>query len=312
VRDRSAAAVIRRALDRWFSTAPPERLAMMRILAGAFAMVYIVALVPMWLADSHFHGPDFRPLGIVRAVGAHPHSRAVRLVLVASTTLLAGLFTIGWRYRFIAPLFAGMLLWLLTYRNSWGIPFHTENVLVLHVMVLAIVPAADAWSIDARGHSAPAAAECYGWPLRLLAAITAATYVIAGVSKLRLGGWAWLDGEVLREHIAVDNLRKHLLGAPMSPLATTFIEQPVLMRGLAVATLVIELGAPLAMLHRRIAAVWSIAAWGFHVGVMLLMAIVFLYPLTFVAYAPLFRCERPVQWGLARWRLKRSADAERG
>jgi hypothetical protein len=32
--------------------------------------------------------------------------------------------------------------------------------------------------------------------------------------------------------------------------------------------------------------------WGFHVGVLALMAILFPYPVTFIAFAPFFRTER--------------------
>lgn len=57
-------------------------------------------------------------------------------------------------------------------------------------------------------------------------------------------------------------------------------------------TMLVELGAPLALLQRRVALVWCVAAWTFHVGVALLMSITFLYPLSGVAYLPLFRLER--------------------
>ena len=61
---------------------------------------------------------------------------------------------------------------------------------------------------------------------------------------------------------------------------------------LAIATLVVELGAPLALLGRRAARIWSAAAWSFHVGIFALMAIVFPYPLLGVAFAPFFALER--------------------
>ncbi|MBK9036030.1 MAG: HTTM domain-containing protein [Myxococcales bacterium] len=292
---------MRRVLDAWFAPAPAERLAAMRILVGAFTLVYVAIMLPVWLADSQFVAHDFRPLGVVRVLDG-PLSHRGRLVLVAVTAALAVPFTLGLAYRWVAPVFALALLATLTYRNSWGMPFHTENLLALHVLVLAIVPAADAWSVDRRGRGGAAPDERYGWPLRALALITVITYLLAGVAKLRLGGWAWTDGDALREQIAIDNLRKHLMGAPMSPVAAAFLEHTALMRGLALTTMVVELGAPLALLHRRIAAVWAVAAWGFHVGVLVLMAIVFPYPLVGLAYAPLFRCERPIAWLIRRWR----------
>jgi hypothetical protein len=56
-----------------------------------------------------------------------------------------------------------------------------------------------------------------------------------------------------------------------------------------------------------------VAAWGFHVGVVALMAIVFPYQLIGLAYAPLLRCERPIAWLIARvrrGRLKRAGASE--
>ena len=48
---------------------------------------------------------------------------------------------------------------------------------------------------------------------------------------------------------------------------------------LAAVSLIVELGSPLALLHRRIAYVWCAVAWSFHVGVLAVMWIVFHYPL---------------------------------
>lgn len=296
---------MRRVLDAWFAPAPAERLAAMRLMLGVFTLVYLATQLPLWFADAQFHAGDFHPLGVVRVLGG-PLPRALRLALPLVTMALAISFTLGVAYRWLAPAFALALLFTLTYRNSWGMPFHTENLLVLHALVLAVVPAADAWSVDARGRAAPAH-ERYGWPLRALAVITVIAYVLAGVAKLRLGGWAWTDGDALREQIAIDNLRKHLMGAPMSPIAATFLEHTWLMHAMAIGTMIVELGAPLALLHRRVALAWSLAAWGFHVGVLALMAIVFPYQLIGLAYAPLLRAERPIAWALARWRRRRAA-----
>lgn len=296
---------MRRVLDAWFAPAPAERLAAMRLMLGVFTLVYLATQLPLWFADAQFHAGDFHPLGVVRVLGG-PLPRALRLALPLVTMALAISFTLGVAYRWLAPAFALALLFTLTYRNSWGMPFHTENLLVLHALVLAVVPAADAWSVDARGRAAPAH-ERYGWPLRALAVITVIAYVLAGVAKLRLGGWAWTDGDALREQIAIDNLRKHLMGAPMSPIAATFLEHTWLMHAMAIGTMIVELGAPVALLHRRVALAWSLAAWGFHVGVLALMAIVFPYQLIGLAYAPLLRAERPIAWALARWRRRRAA-----
>jgi hypothetical protein len=179
--------------------------------------------------------------------------------------------------------------------------FHTENLLVLHVLALALAPASDVWSIDRwwrarRGAARPVPDGKYAWAIRTAAVLTVATYVLAGIAKLRLTGVDWLDGVQLRNQIGYDNLRKALLGDQVADLAVPLLEHPSLFIALSIMTLMVELGAPIALLGGRIAALWALAAWGFHVGVIALMAIVFPYPLSGIAYAPLFRVERPMGW----------------
>ncbi|HUJ58448.1 MAG TPA: hypothetical protein VLX92_08145, partial [Kofleriaceae bacterium] len=211
-------------------------------------------------------------------------------------------FTLGLAYRAVAPLAAAALLWTLSYRNAWGQLFHTEDLLVLHVIALACAPAADAWAL--RRPRAPAAAG-YGWPVRLLVALTAATYLLAAIAKLRLAGLAWVDGAQLRDQIAVDNLRKAVLGDPVGPLAGLLLDHPGALWAASIGTLVIELGAPIALVGGRVGRLWAVAAWAFHLGVLLTMNVVFPYPLSGVALLPLFPVERVIQ--VAReWRRRRA------
>jgi len=128
------------------------------------------------------------------------------------------------------------------------------------------------------------------------------TYLLAGIAKLRMAGGDWLDGEFLRNQIAIDNLRKALLGDETAALATLFLEQPAVLTLFCVLTLVVELGAPLALLHPRVGHAWAVGAWGFHLAVVLTMNIWFPYPLFGVAFLPLFAVERPVQWVISRLR----------
>jgi hypothetical protein len=62
---------------------------------------------------------------------------------------------------------------------------------------------------------------------------------------------------------------------------------PIACMVLAIFTLVVELGAPIALASPRIARVWAILAWTFHVGILATMAIGFFYPLSGVAFASL-------------------------
>jgi hypothetical protein len=283
----------------WFAPAPAERLAAVRILVGLFALIYLLAQVgPLWQLTA-LPVRSWEPVGPLVGLDG-PLPVPLWRGLVIGCLALAAAFTAGAWYRVVAPLFAVVLLVVLSYRSSWGMIFHTENLLVVHVAILGFAPAADAWSIDSRGGRRGGDAAVSSWPLRAMSAVTVTGYLLAGIAKLRLGGVQWVLGDELRNQVAVDNLRKLLLGSDVSALATPLLEHPSLFAVMAAMTLVVELGAPVAMLGGRIAALWALAAWGFHLGVVLLMHIVFPYPLAGVAFVSMFAAERPLAWLLRR------------
>ncbi len=279
----------------WFAPAPAERLAALRIAIGGFALAWLTARLPELVSVAQLPARTLMPVGVTRVLSAPLPLAAV--VAIAVVTVLATLgLTAGWRYRLTAPIAALGLLWTLSYRNAWGMVFHTENLLVLHVLALACTPAADAWAVTRARSGGPPPAAGYGWAIKLLAALTCATYLLAGIAKLRLGGLAWAGGEHLRNQIAIDNLRKALLGSAIAPLARLFVAHPDALAGFALGTLAIELGAPLAMCSHRVAKLWAWAAWGFHLGVVLTMNVWFPYPLSWVAFLPMVHAERIVTW----------------
>lgn len=279
-------------LDRWFfAPAPAERLAVVRILVCGFALGWVGIRTSFWLDLSRLDDNRYRPVGVLSVLDQPLGPAAVAaLVAVGATAGLAA--TAGWRWSASGPVFAGVFLVLTTHGASWGQILHTEHLPALHLLVLAATPAGDALSVDR--HRAPPGRDptWYGWPLRVLALVTTGTYLVAGVAKLRYGGLEWIDGEVLRNLVAHDNLRKRLLGDPWSPLARHVVGHPVVFAPAAVLTVVVELGAPLALLGGRLRTIWAAAAWTFHVGVLALMAVLFPYPLLGLAFAPLFPMER--------------------
>ncbi len=278
--------------------APPERLAALRILVGVFAVGYTAARAAHLAAVARHAPSQFRPIGVVRLLDAPLPPLAVHL-LVGLTLAMGVAFVAGYKFRVAGPAFAALLLWVTTYRSAWGVVFHTENLLVLDVMVLGLAPSADAVSLDARRAPWPAEGRAYGAAILLLCALTALTYVLAGVTKLRVSGADWVGGEVLRSHVAHDNLRKLELGDTHSPFGGVLVRHAWPWPPLAIATLAVELGAPLALAGRRAGRVWCAAAWAFHVGVLAVMAIFFPFPVLGFAFAPFFEVERLP--GLASW-----------
>ena len=132
----------------------------------------------------------------------------------------------------------------------------------------------------------------YGFPIALAGLVLVITYVIAGLAKLRYGGLDWVFGDTLRNHVAYAAARLDLLGGSPSPLAGWAVRLDGIWPFVAAATIVVELGAPVALRGGRLRTAWVLAAWLMHLGVLVFMSIGFPFPLFLVAFAPLYRVER--------------------
>ena len=273
----------------WTAPAGPGRLALFRIAVGGYVTVYLLARLPRLWADAGRDPDTFFPVGVTSMLSGPVAPGLARLLLVLAV-VGGALVTAGWRYRIVAPAAAALVWWVLTYRNSFGSVLHTDNLAVLHLALLALVPAAEARSLDARrrgGSAGPPPSPAYRWPLALAALLTTLPYVVAAVAKFRLAGLDWLDGEVLRTHVALDNLRKDALGDPSSPVGEWLVRRAWPWPALVAVALAVEVGAPLAVLGRRLRLVVPAALWCFHVGILVVMAILFPYHLVGVAFLPM-------------------------
>jgi len=275
------------------NVAPPERLAVVRILVSTYAVVWLAFALPGIAGLTDAGAARWHPVGVLAWLDT-PLASGWLWLFVALTFGAGIAFAVGAGARVTGPIFAAAFLVVTTYRSCWGQIFHTDDLVALHLIVLALAPAAHAWSVDARrrrpGSGAPA--RRYGWPLLLMSIITVLAYVLAGWAKLRTSGLDWITGSVLRDQIAQDNLLKELFGAPSSPLASTVLSHAWLFPPMAAFAVLVELGAPVALLGGRWRDVWVGAAWLFHLGILVLMTTFFPYQLSGVAYASMFRAER--------------------
>lgn len=283
---------------RLLAPAPAERLAAFRIAVGVYVAVWSLARLPAHVDHVHQPAGRWQPVGVLAPLDGPPAGPLVVAVAVAAP-LLGLVVAAGWWYRVSAPAMAAVVLVVTTLDSSWGQVFHTENLLVVHVVILALAPAADVWTLRRPGRPpapgpapAPAPDGRYGWPLRVAAVVVVVAYALAGVAKLRASGFGWASGDVLRNLVAYDNLRKAVLGDQHSPVGAALVGHGWVFPPLAVAALVVELGGPLALLRPRLRFAWAAAAWLFQLGVLLLMAIVFPYQLSGVAFAPFLPLER--------------------
>lgn len=295
------------ALDRLFMpSAPAERLAMVRVLVGAYALVYLLIRSPFLMSYAFVDQAFFRPVGLA-TLAPRPLLPAVVITLVVLTVVFAACFAFGYRYKITGPIFAGLQLWVLTYSNSFGMILHVDHMMCLQIIVLALAPAADAISLDARAGRVTKgdAGGRYGWAIRLICVLCAAVYLLAAIAKYGNSGAEFVSDVNLRNYIAYDNVRKLELGSIHSPLGAWLLSYPLFFSAMAWLSLAIEWGAPLALVHRRAGIVWAVLIWGFHWGVLFMMAIGFVYQLTGIAFAGFFEVEKVLEWGWVKRLAKR-------
>lgn len=288
--------------------APAERLGLYRAAVGVFSSIYLAVRVPGMWATAQDGSGGFEAQGLLRWVDWGEPSGAIACVIYGAALLLAVCFLLGFRFWVTGPLFAFALLWVTSYKSSFGMIFHSENLLTLQVLVLAAAPSAHAFSLDARRDSKQrSSAVPSGWPLLAAALIAVISYFLAGLAKWKLSGMDWVSGDVLRVQVAYDNLRKIELGSGHAPLGAWAVQHAWLFPPLGALTMLAELGGPLALLHRRAALLWTLLVVGFHVGVLALMLITFAYPLSTVPFLCLFRLEetRVGKWLCHRFRTER-------
>lgn len=298
-------------IGRWLAPpAPARRLALFRVLVGAFALAYLTVRFPAFWATATLTD-GFDPVGVLAPLDRPLSAGAVR-ALVLAAPLLAAAVTVGLWFRVTGPALAAVLTVVLTYRSSWGRLLYFDNLLLLHTLVLAFSPAADDLALRLppalRRRTLPSGPpgrhlpskfspgdrsdSRYGWPLRLCALVTVTTYVLAGVAKLRTGGLDWLSGDTLAHHVAFSAARLEVLGGTPSPAARLVLSHGTwLLAPAALSTVILELGAPLA-LWPRLRTPWVVGLWAFHAAVAATMFVLFPYPLAAVAFAPLYPLER--------------------
>jgi hypothetical protein len=111
----------------WFAPESASRLAILRIVVGVAALYY---LGPRFRYFSEIAGSPaslFEPAGLAALLSTPVPVRLFQ-VIMAGMLLANVAFILGWRFQFTGPLFAGLLLWVLCYRNSWSMIYHMDNL----------------------------------------------------------------------------------------------------------------------------------------------------------------------------------------
>jgi hypothetical protein len=311
----------------WFREAPATRLAFVRIATALYVLHLLVDNHRTYMHLDMAGADTFEPTGAARLLSG-PLDPDIWWWIVAISIMGVAFNLLGLAHRLALP-FGAALTFTLAYRNSWGQVYHLDNLPVLFTLCCALSPSMAAWSVDAwlrrrwpdnplvRLLTCPGAEPgesswWYGWGLQMMAGVVACAYFVAGTAKVTSKvGWRWALGTNLADQITYDALYKELLhpdgGARLAWIVYDF---PLLMACFATVALVVELGAPLALLHRRIAHLFCLLALGMHWGIAAFMDIHFPFQEWGFAYLPFLAPEKPVEWlkgHLSSWERSSSA-----
>ncbi len=303
------------ALDElWFGAVSPIRLATMRLLVGGYTFWFLWTRKRHILRSAGGEASTFHPIGVARILEA-PIDPEYFSLLYSFTLILSFLFCVGFIHRLLAPLFSLCLLFVLTYSNSWSMVFHTENMLIVHVLILAFTPSASAVSVDAGlTHSFPwtrkiglslyqtQRASRFAWPIKALQLGATLPYVVAGLAKVRgSSGWEWALGTNLRDQITMNGLYYEVLRGGAKEITFHVYGWDFAFMVAASLTLVLELGAPIALLHRRLGYLVVLGLISMHWSILVLMGIPFPYQLYGFAFACFIEWDRVFDFTQKRW-----------
>jgi hypothetical protein len=283
----------------WFADQDLRGLAGFRIAAcGAFFLWMFVGHRESWSWAAYLDpaGPRFRflaPIWYFEALGIESHPPLVSFIAYWVGLVAALLGMLGIRPRLSIGVLIACIFWLKGARDSQAGDLHHREYMWVHALaILALSKCGAAYARDPA--PGPAAAPWEGrWPLRLIQVYVALFFFAAGVAKLRVTGFEWMNGETLRGLFMARSVR---WGVDPGDSGWWLAQQPALCAALSVAAVALEVAFPLALLARRNAR-WLLAFLGvvvlFHAANMRLASVEFLSTavllLAFVDLAPVCR-----------------------
>lgn len=212
----------------WFRPAPLFNLAVLRIVAVGFQLVYLFQKSFLSQLSEHAALPStlYAPLPILQVFSqlAGWGDRPTLLVLLLTfwLTVFTGILSfIGASTNITLLIFALGNLLIQAYLYSFGDFHHPDALLIISLLILAFSPCGQILSVDdlkARlkhniqrrqfsGFDLLAEKSRFAkWPLLLIQWLFSLIYLSAGLSKLESGG-SWMNGYTLQYYLVRDGLR---------------------------------------------------------------------------------------------------------
>lgn len=213
----------------------------------------------------------FKATYIISWLDAMPSRGVIIAVQVTIVACAIAWFAIGRNPQWRAPIrrttyaiaWLGFLF-LAALRGSRGKIFHIELLLVWASLPFVFAPSDARWS-----DRTPL--RRYGWPIRTAIGVMSTIYCLTGIWKLRNSGIDWVFSDNMKWSLAWGRVR----GArpPLGDLGVWIADHTWMTQVFALAILTFEITFPLVLLFKRVRPAYVIAAWGFHLGTLLLLGL---------------------------------------
>lgn len=212
----------------WFQPAPLFNLAVCRIIIVTFQVLYIVRrdYLNEILSRADLTNSPYEPVLIVRLLtlpwGASTPPPDLFLSGMFWVAMISGIFSIvGFKTNLSLWGCALSNLFIQAYLYSFGEHHHSQALMMMSLLILALSPSGKMLSIDdlqhrlrrnikqkrfAIFHLLDENSLFARWPLLLIQWMYAFVYMSAAVAKLADGGPAWLNGYTLQFYLLQDGL----------------------------------------------------------------------------------------------------------
>src|SRR5262249_17515990 len=147
-------------------------------------------------------------------------------------------------------------IYLLGLPNNFGKTHHSDAIVVLVMGIMAVSYCGDGWSIDRliriyrdeqrRPEPRPKLSGEYSWPIRLIWVLMVLVFFGAGMAKIGRSGLEWIASDNMRLIL----IEHHYSHYPPTSWGLYIAQYGWLCQLLALGTVVLETGAPLALVCR--------------------------------------------------------------
>ena len=258
----------------WFSATSPSNLGLCRILFFAlFFRLYGFRDYTLWADVDHIFWMPGQLFDLLH-LSPLPREGLAGLALLWKLSMLTSL--LGLYTRASTTIAFLLAVYFLGLPHNFGKIHHSDALGLLIFGTMAIARCGDAWSLDARrrrkrGLSAYVPSGEYRWPVQLVRVLMVVVFFAAGVAKLRVSGLDWALSENLRYTI----IWHHYNFEPPFDWGLRLAQHNGFCQALGLASLALELLAPLALLGPRWRTVLVPALYLMQLGFWWLMGISF-------------------------------------